>query len=144
MSEQVTIDANGLEITRTFQAPRATAWDTWTNADDFAVWFNARRESVELDVRPGGRWHAIMETPGGDFPLSGVYREVVEHERLVWTLDFGPEPIVMSATFSEADGVTTIVYAQTVAEGADCGDPEEGANSILDSFERQLEARVAA
>jgi uncharacterized protein YndB with AHSA1/START domain len=144
MSEQVTIHANGIEITRTFRAPLATAWDTWTNADDFAVWFNAKRDSVELDVRPGGSWHATMETPGGDFPLSGVYREVVEHEKLVWTVDFGPEPIAMSATFSEADGVTTIVYTQDVVGDADCDDAESGANGILDAYERQLERRVAA
>lgn len=150
MPEQtITPEQNEVSITRSFQAPLAAVWETWTSADDFTVWFGARPGSVELDVTPGGRWQAVMETPGGDFPLSGCYREVVEHEKLTWTLDFGPEPVVMSAAFSETGGETTIVYTQDSAPGGgdehdDCGDPEAGAKGILDSFEQQLYSRLPA
>ena len=41
---------------------------------------------VELDVRPGGANFFVMRSPGGeDMPNRGVYLEVVENERLVFT-----------------------------------------------------------
>jgi len=40
----------------------------------------------ELDVRVGGAWHIVMRAPNGTaYPCGGVYREVVEPERLVFT-----------------------------------------------------------
>jgi uncharacterized protein YndB with AHSA1/START domain len=42
--------------------------------------------SIQMDVRAGGAWSKTMGTPGGpEYRRSGVYREVVEPERLVFT-----------------------------------------------------------
>ena len=41
---------------------------------------------AELDVRPGGANVVVMRSPDGqDMPNQGVYLEVVENERLVFT-----------------------------------------------------------
>ncbi len=41
---------------------------------------------MELDVRPGGSNLVVMRGPdGNEFPNRGVYLEVVENERLVFT-----------------------------------------------------------
>jgi uncharacterized protein YndB with AHSA1/START domain len=42
--------------------------------------------SAELDVRPGGAQTIVMRSPEGqEFPNTGMYLEVVENERIVWT-----------------------------------------------------------
>ena len=42
--------------------------------------------SVETDVRPGGSSIITMRDPeGNEFPSSGVYLEVIENEKLVFT-----------------------------------------------------------
>ena len=41
---------------------------------------------VETDVRVGGRYHFVMKSPDGEeHDVSGVYREVTLHRRLVYT-----------------------------------------------------------
>lgn len=43
--------------------------------------------SAKVDLRPGGRYELVMQTPGGGEPLvlAGEYREVTPPERLVYT-----------------------------------------------------------
>ena len=38
----------------------------------------------EMDVRPGGALRIVMRAPdGAEYPMSGVFREVIKPERLV-------------------------------------------------------------
>ena len=76
-------------IRRTFDAPRALVWRAWTDPKMMAQWFGPRMFSIpvcELDVRVGGRLRIVMRGPdGSDYPLKGVFTEVVPEERLVFT-----------------------------------------------------------
>lgn len=91
MPEQTATSAKQFTITRVFDAPRETVWRAWTDPDEAARWWHPRgiivpRESVEIEVRPGGRYRYTMIAPDGtEYPTAGVYREVVEPERLVFT-----------------------------------------------------------
>ncbi|MDQ0577040.1 SRPBCC family protein [Agromyces albus] len=91
MPEQTATSEQQFTITRVFDAPRAAIWRAWTDPDEAATWWHPRgvttpRESVEIDVRPGGRYRYTMIAPDGtEYPTAGVYREVVEPERLVFT-----------------------------------------------------------
>jgi uncharacterized protein YndB with AHSA1/START domain len=91
MPEQTATSEKQFTITRVFDAPRETIWRAWTDPDEAATWWHPRgvttpRESVEIDVRPGGRYRYTMIGPDGtEYPTAGVYREVVEPERLVFT-----------------------------------------------------------
>jgi uncharacterized protein YndB with AHSA1/START domain len=83
----------GITITRVFDAPRTLVWMEWTEPERFADWFGGTEsavplESVSMDVRPGGRWRLTMYAgPGGrEIQWNGEYREVVEPERLVFTV----------------------------------------------------------
>ncbi len=125
-------------ITRTFPAPLATVWDTWTSPEHFQRWFHAKPGTVELNVRKGGPWRAVMQTPGGEMPMSGVYREVVNGQKLVWTVDTPGEPVVMTATFTGRDDRTVAVYHQTVVAPFTCDQAIAGAAGLLDSFEKYL------
>jgi uncharacterized protein YndB with AHSA1/START domain len=77
-----------LTLTRVYNAPRERVWKAWTDPAQVARWwgpagFTAPR--CELDVRPGGTLGIDMRAPDGNvLPLTGVYREVVAPERLVF------------------------------------------------------------
>ena len=62
----------------------------------------------ELDARVGGAWRIVMRSPAGiEYPCGGVYREIVEPERLVFTniaTDKEGNPVL--------DGLTTVIFAE--------------------------------
>jgi len=79
-----------LFITRVFDAPRKLVFKAWTEAEHLERWQGAPRgftvTSHDVDMRPGGAYRICMRSPEGvDHWLQGVYREVVEPERLVFT-----------------------------------------------------------
>ena len=72
-----------LEFVRTYAAPRQLVWDAWTDPDQIAQWWGPRgistpRESIELDLRPGGRMRFDMvdDATGARYPNSGTMIEV--------------------------------------------------------------------
>src|SRR5580704_17141265 len=76
-------------ITRIFDAPRSLVFKAWTDPKHIQRWWGPKgftNPVCELDVRVGGAWRIVMRGPNGvDYPGSGVYREIVEPERLVFT-----------------------------------------------------------
>ena len=85
--------ANGITITRVFDAPRERVWKEWIEPERFADWFGGPASevplsSVSMDVRPGGSWRLTMlvDSGRGEIHWRGQYREVVEPERLVFTV----------------------------------------------------------
>jgi uncharacterized protein YndB with AHSA1/START domain len=78
-----------LVLTRLIDAPRDKVFKAWTKPELLMQWFAPApwtTPSAELDVRPGGTTMITMRSPEGqDFPNAGVYLEVVENERLVFT-----------------------------------------------------------
>ncbi len=87
----------GIAITRVFDAPRERVWREWTEPERFADWFGGPGSAVPLatvamDVRPGGAWRLTMfASPGRrEIRWQGEYREVIEPERLVFTITDQP------------------------------------------------------
>jgi uncharacterized protein YndB with AHSA1/START domain len=78
-----------LVLTRLIQAPRAKLWRAWTEPELLKQWFAPLPYTtpvVELDLRPGGRCLVVIRDPEGrDWPNPGVYLDLVENERLVFT-----------------------------------------------------------
>ncbi|MGW0752172.1 SRPBCC family protein [Streptomyces sp. NPDC002587] len=113
-----TTQLNELTVTRTLDAPRTSVYQAWTDPERFAQWwgpvgFTTDPSTVALDVRVGGSWQATMAAEGiGEFPFTGVYREVEENERLVFTLvDPNDENIAERAARGEAEELTTVTFA---------------------------------
>lgn len=83
-------------ITRVFDAPRELVFDAWTEPRHMAQWWGPRTFTnpvCEMDVRPGGAYRIVMRSPDGiEYPLTGVYREVVKPVRLVMTMDASEHP----------------------------------------------------
>lgn len=78
-----------LVLTRIINAPREKVFKAWTDPHLLKQWFAPLPYTTpvaETDVRPGGSSLIVMRGPdGNDSPNKGVYLEVVENERLVFT-----------------------------------------------------------
>jgi uncharacterized protein YndB with AHSA1/START domain len=107
-----------VDIVRTFDAPRALVWKAWTDPKMMAEWFGPRHftSSVpEYDVRAGGNLRIVMHGPdGNDYPMKGVFREVVPPEKLVFSniaLDNDGNHLLegeTTVTLTEQGGKTTL------------------------------------
>jgi uncharacterized protein YndB with AHSA1/START domain len=82
-------------ITRVFDAPRELVWKAWTNCEHLKRWWGPERftaPACKIDLRVGGRYLFCMRSPEGqDYWSTGVYREIVEPSRLVYTDNFADE-----------------------------------------------------
>src|SRR6185295_19580223 len=78
-----------LVIERVFDAPRALVFKAWTEPERMVRWFGPlgfTTTVLKADFQPGGGYRFHMRSPEGtDHWLQGVYREIVEPERLVCT-----------------------------------------------------------
>jgi uncharacterized protein YndB with AHSA1/START domain len=78
-----------LVLTRVIDAPRALAWKAWTDPDHLKKWWAPApwtTPECEMDVRPGGVFRTLMRGPHGEeFTVQGIFLEVVENERIVFT-----------------------------------------------------------
>ncbi|MCC2671652.1 MAG: polyketide cyclase [Armatimonadetes bacterium] len=78
-----------LLLERFVDVPRELVWKAWTEPEHLKKWFTPAPWSTpecEIDLRPGGTFHTVMQSPEGErFDNHGCYLEVVENERLVWT-----------------------------------------------------------
>src|SRR6516225_4282490 len=96
-STPVRTDEQQITITRIFDAPRELVFRAWTDPDQVARWFgpagfDTPRESVEIDLRVGGRFNLRMVKQGSEMEHRLRYEilELVEPELLV--LQSAPMP----------------------------------------------------
>jgi uncharacterized protein YndB with AHSA1/START domain len=109
-------EGHELVLTRIFDAPRELVFKAWTDPKIVAQWWGPHRFTnpvCELDVRPGGAIRIHMRSPDGTvYPMTGVYQEVVEPERIVFksaALDAAGNPMfemLTTLTFAEEGGKT--------------------------------------
>jgi uncharacterized protein YndB with AHSA1/START domain len=142
-------------ITRVFDAPPELVFKAWTDPDQFARWWGSDgtttpRETTRLDVRPGGEWSARMrsDADGAEHPFAGVYREIVENERLVMTISEGDRPDpdrehVMTVTFADLGGSTEMVFTQAGDFSEFTQEQFEGLEGGWGQFFDRLAAAVA-
>jgi uncharacterized protein YndB with AHSA1/START domain len=83
------VDGRALTLTRVIDAPPEKVFRAWTEPELMKPWFAPKpwtTPKIEADVRPGGSNLIVMASPEGqEFPNRGVYLEVVENQRLVFT-----------------------------------------------------------
>jgi uncharacterized protein YndB with AHSA1/START domain len=111
-----------LTITRIFDAPVALVFAAWTRPEHLVRWSCPRGFTIPFsdgDIRTGGWFKTCMRSPDGeDNWVSGVYREVVENRRLVFTHAWddasgnrGHETLV-TVTLEDAGGKTRLTLHQ--------------------------------
>jgi uncharacterized protein YndB with AHSA1/START domain len=125
MVERPTPDApaDGISMTRVFDAPRERVWKEWTEPDRFADWFGGPESevpvsTVSMDVTEGGAWRATMFA-GPDrreIRWKGTFQEVIEPERLVFTISDQPGDeeweLVIVVLTDLGDGRTEMLFQQ--------------------------------
>ena len=109
MTDKVAMTAHTITIERELDAPRELVWRAWTDPDELAKWwgpehFTTPRETIEMDVRPGGVCRMTMVGPNGEeYRNDGNYRVVEAPERLSFGEDATASPLI-------ASGETTVEF----------------------------------
>ncbi len=118
-------------ISRVFDAPRALVFSAWTDPRHVAQWWGPQGyESFdcEIDLRPGGSFRLQMRGSDGiAYPCRGVFREIVEPERIVYSgalLDGPacgaglPPAATVTVTFVERHGKTILTIRTLLSSAA--------------------------
>lgn len=123
-------------ITRIINAPIATVWNAWTDPEQVIRWWGPSdytSPGCQLDLREGGRYLFAMRAPAsqgsGISYTAGVYKEIVEQERLVFTQCLAdangrclpgdelpenfPAEILTTISFRDIDGLTELVITES-------------------------------
>lgn len=78
-----------LVLERVIDVAPELVWRAWTEPEHVKKWFTPapwKTVDCEVDLRPGGIFRTVMESPEGQrFSGSSCYLEVVPNTRLVWT-----------------------------------------------------------
>ncbi len=107
-----------LTFTRTLPVPRALIWECWTSPEHIPNFFVPRPHRVtkcDLDLRVGGKFNTTFDVDGNAMENNGVFLEVVDGKRLVFTDTYtegwkpSPDPFMTAILDLEdtPDGGTT-------------------------------------
>jgi uncharacterized protein YndB with AHSA1/START domain len=81
---------------RLLHAPPETVFAAWTQPDRLARWWGPAGFTtpvVQVDLRPGGGWRIVTRAPDGkEYPLKGIWQEIVRPTRLVIRMDLHEHP----------------------------------------------------
>jgi uncharacterized protein YndB with AHSA1/START domain len=150
-----------LAITRIFDAPRKLVWKTWTECERLSRWWGPKGFTApfcSIDFRVGGIYLACMRSPDGkDYWSTGVYREIVPMERIVYTDSFADEKgnvvpamhygmsadfpleMLVTITFEEKEGKTKMTLRHVgIPSGADQDGARQGWSESFDKLTESL------
>lgn len=135
-----------LTLKRRLKAPPEKVFAAWTDPAKLKSWFGPEQiETIiaEADARVGGRFHIVMRSPDGEeHDVSGVYREVIPNERLVftWAWKTMPERESLVTVLIKPDGretLLTLTHEQFFDEAAR-DRHRHGWTGCLDKLERYI------
>ncbi len=134
-----------LTIKRSFNASPAKVFSAWTDPEKVKRWMGpaaVQKVVAECDLRVGGRYHIKMIMTDDQHDVSGVYREVIPNEKLVFTWAWKSTPereSLVTLTFkSDGDGtLMTLTHEQFFDEAA--RDRHQGGwNGAMEKLEKYL------
>ena len=149
-------------ITRIFDAPRELVFKVWTEPQHIAQWWGPQgftTRVTEMDFRVGGKWRYVMMGPDGtEYPIKGVFREIVPLERIVTSDEFDegfekvmnadlPRGIIATTVFEDLADKTKLTIRIRHESADDRRKHEEmgvlgGWNSSLDCLEEHLRSMI--
>ena len=140
-------DVGELTVTRVFDAPREQVFRAFLEPEQLSrfwcpVGTSLPVDKIKVDPRPGGVFETVMvaDADGSEFPMSATYIDVVEPEKIVFTVTGAGLTSTMS--FSEVEGGTELVLHQSnVPPMMRSAEAIAGLNS---SFDRLVEHLAAA
>ncbi|MFZ3166535.1 MAG: SRPBCC domain-containing protein [Candidatus Methanoperedens sp.] len=150
-----------LVITRIFDAPCELVWKAWKDPELMKRWWGPKNFTapvIKIDFRIGGKYLYCMRSPEGqDFWSTGVYREIVEPERIVCIDSFAdekgtkvspshygisgdwPTEFLVTVTFEEHEGKTKMTLRHAGIPPGQMSDMAEvGWNESFDKLAQSL------
>jgi uncharacterized protein YndB with AHSA1/START domain len=89
MNHAMTESSFDLSFRRHLDVSKELIWRAWTEPELLKIWFCPRPWKTvhcEIDLRAGGIFKTIMQSPQGDlFPNEGCFLEIEKNKQLVWT-----------------------------------------------------------
>ena len=144
----MTDTTKGFTLTRNLDASPEQIWNAWTDADEVAEWWHPRgavtpRESVDLDVRVGGRYRYTMvdQESGTEVVTGGEYTIIEPQTKLAFSwgdLDAAVDdsPLV-TLDITDVGDLTRLTFDIRGVEGI------KGDDSFYDGWESALDSLVA-
>lgn len=138
MNEQITVEG-------VINAPVETVWRCYTDPVHIVQWNNASPDwhtpNAENDLRTDGKFLSRMEAKDGSagFDFTGVYTDVVEHERIAYTMD-GEDARKAVVEFIPVDDGTNVKVTFDMEHTNPAEMQKAGWQSILDNFKDHVES----
>lgn len=136
--EKITIEAR-------VAAPREKVWRSYTDPLSVTHWNAASSDwhcpRAENDLRVGGAFTYRMESRDGKegFDFTGVYDEVVQNEKIAYTMDDGRKVVT---TFTEVESGTDVVVTFDPEHENPIEMQKGGWQAILDNFKKYAESEA--
>jgi uncharacterized protein YndB with AHSA1/START domain len=150
-----------LFITRIFDSPRESVWKAWTDPDLIKRWWGPEGFTspyCKIDLRVGGKFLYCMRSPEGkDYWSTGIYREVIPEEKIVFSDSFADESgnvvpathygmsadfpleMLVTVTFEKIGEKTKLTLSHVgIPAGADRDGANVGWNQSLDKLAEAL------
>jgi uncharacterized protein YndB with AHSA1/START domain len=130
-----------LTYTRVWDAPRELVFECMTTPKHLAhfwgpVGVSTPVENITVDLRPGGAFITVMvnDEDGSEYPMHGVFVEVVQNEKLSWTEADVEGGMTTSVTFKDLGNGTceTIAHQTNVPEMYRTSEAQAGMQSSFD------------
>ncbi len=143
-----------IQMVRVFAAPKRLVYEAHTEARHVKEWWGRHGSTLivcEIDARPGGTWRFVSrEADGSENAFRGEIRELVPHDRIVWTFEWEGLPghiVVDTLTLVEKDGKTTLTTLSRFSnkedrDGMVASGMEAGANESMDRLDELLRRLV--
>jgi uncharacterized protein YndB with AHSA1/START domain len=136
---------------REFNAPLERVWAAYTQPELLKQWWARGNELdvVTWEFRKGGHWRFVEHADGQSHGFEGRFREITEHERLVYSFEWDGMPahvIIEHVEFIDlGDGRTKISYYSQFhtpeeRDGMAESGMEIGMNESLAALDRLLAA----
>ena len=142
-----------IKVTREFDAPKHLVFKAYTTPELVRKWWHAKRGTMtvcEIDLRVGGTWRYVMETPEGfEVAFHGEYKQIVPDDTIVTTEVYEGAPVpegvdlpetINTLTLTEESGRTTatiVIQApdKMVRDAIIASGMEDGLQDALDLLE---------
>lgn len=146
-----------LSFERVVDVPPERVWQAWTTPDQLKKWFTPapwKTVHAEVELRPGGKFHVVMESPEGErHSNTGCYLEVVPNRKLVWTGALLPGyrpadlpatvPFVFTAVIEMEPSGAGTKYTATVMHSNAAGKAKHEAMGFHQGWGKALDQLVA-
>ena len=143
-----TESTQSVQISWKFSHPPVKVWQAWTDPSIAKLWFgsdpNGKVVEANIDLHINGSFSVtFVNSDGSEFTAQGIYKEIEENVRLVFTWGWANQPDVaelISLQFTPNEHGTLMRFEQSnIDPQTTLHNYEEGWRSTFQKLEKALE-----